>query len=276
MAVGTLQSCAMHVRSNDIELFYETMGDGPPIVFLHPFPANRNFWKFVAAALSPRYRVVLPDLRAHGESGVGEGVATIRKHAEDIARLCDELKIGCATFVGCSIGGYILFEYWRRFRDRVTALALWDTKAVADSPEARAARLQSAEQVLERGAEQFVDGMLEKVLGESTRRNRLDIVADARRMMIKMSKEGIAAAQRGMAEREDSVPTLATISVPTLVVAGDEDTATPVAEAQLLHRSIRGSEFRTVPRAGHFAAFERPEDAIGILREFLGKVPHRV
>jgi 3-oxoadipate enol-lactonase len=266
----------MLVRSNDIELFYETVGDGPSIVFLHPFPANHDFWKPVADALSTRYRIVLPDLRAHGESGVGEGVATMRKHAEDIARLCDELKIGCATFVGCSIGGYILFEYWRRFRERVTALALWDTKATADTSEARAARLQSAEQVMERGPEQFVDSMLEKLLGESTRRNRPDIVTDARRMMLKSSKEGIAAALRGMAEREDSATTLATISVPTLVVIGEEDTATPMAEAQALHRGIRGSEFRIVPKAGHYAAFERPEDASGVMREFLAKVQHRV
>jgi 3-oxoadipate enol-lactonase len=266
----------MQVCSNDIELFYETVGDGPPIVFLHPFPANHNFWKPGADALATRYRIVLPDLRAHGESGVGEGVATMRKHADDIARLCDEMKIGRATFVGCSIGGYILFEFWRRFRERVTGLALFDTKATADTPDARAARLQSAEQVLERGTEQFVDGILEKLLGESTRRNRPDIVSDARRMMLQTSREGIAAAQRGMAEREDSAATLGTIAVPTLVVVGEEDTATPMAEAQAMHQAIRGSELRTIRRAGHYAAFERPEDATGILREFLGKVQHRV
>lgn len=266
----------MRVRSDDIELFYETVGDGPPIVFLHPFPANHNFWKPVADALSTRYRTVMPDLRAHGESGVGEGVATMRKHAEDIARLCDELKIGRATCVGCSIGGYILFEFWRRFRERVTALALWDTKATADTPEAKSARLQSAEQVLERGTEQFVDGMMEKLLGESTRRNRPDIVAGARRMMMRSSKEGIASAQRGMAEREDSVATLATIAVPTLIVIGEEDTATPMAEAQLMHKGIGGSEFRSVQKGGHYAAFERPEDASEIMREFLAKVQHRV
>src|SRR4051812_18294471 len=100
----------MLVRSNDIEMFYETVGDGPPIVFLHPFPANHNFWKPVADALSTGYCVIMPDLRAHGESGVGEGVATMRKHADDVAALLDFLDIGQAIFVGCSIGGYILFE----------------------------------------------------------------------------------------------------------------------------------------------------------------------
>jgi 3-oxoadipate enol-lactonase len=264
----------MLVRNDDIELFYETMGVGPPIVFLHPFPANHNFWKPVADALSTRYRIVLPDLRAHGESGVGEGVATMRRHADDIAALLDFLDIGQAIFVGCSIGGYILFEFWRRYRENVKALVLWDTKATADTPEARAGRLQSAEQVLQRGTEQFVDGMLEKLLGESTRRNRPDIVAEARRMMLRSSKEGIASALRGMAEREDSVATLATISVPTLVVIGEEDVATPMAEAQLIHRSIRGSEIRIVPKTGHYAAFERPEDASEIMREFLGRLKH--
>lgn len=266
----------MQVRSDDIELFYETVGDGPPVVFLHPFPANHNFWKPIADALSTRYRIVLPDLRAHGNSGVGEGVATMHKHALDVARLCDELKIGPATFVGCSIGGYILFEFWRRFRERVNALALCDTKASEDTPEARSMRLQSAEQVMERGTEKFVDGMLEKLLGESTRRNRPDIANEARRMMLKTSKEGIAAAQRGMAERPDAAPMLPTILVPTLVIAGEEDTAVPMGEIQSLHRGIPGSELLTVPRAGHYAPFERPEDVTEMLREFLGRVPHRV
>lgn len=238
---------------------------------LHPFPANHQFWMPVADALATQYRLVLPDLRCHGESSLGEGVATMEKHADDVLRVCDELEIGRAMFVGCSIGGYILFELWRRQRERVSALVLSNTKAPADTNEARAGRLQSAQDVLERGPEQFIDSMIPKLLAETTRTNRPDVVERARRMMMRSSAEGISRAQKGMAERPDSIPTLATINVPTLVIGGDEDVATPVAEAERMHKGIRGSELNVVRKAGHYAAFEQPEAVQAVLREFLGK-----
>jgi 3-oxoadipate enol-lactonase len=264
----------MKLRSDDIELSYETVGKGAPAVFLHPFPTNHEFWTPICDSLSTRYTLVLPDLRGHGDSGVGDGPATMEQHAEDIRRLLDELNIGKCTFLGCSIGGYILFEFWRRHRERVNALVFMNTKASADSVEARATRLLAAESVHERGPEQFIDSMLPKLMGESTHRNRPDIVADARRIMMKSSSRGIAEVQRGMAERPDSIPTLSTIGVPTLVIAGEEDVLIPLRELDMIHRGIRGSELRTVAKAGHFAAFERPQDVSGLLREFLGRIPH--
>ena len=81
----------------------------------------------------------------------------MRKHASDLARVLDAVGIGKAAFVGCSIGGYILFEFWRRFRARVTALALCDTRPQADNAEARANRLKAADTVLEQGTEPFIE-----------------------------------------------------------------------------------------------------------------------
>jgi 3-oxoadipate enol-lactonase len=109
----------------------------------------------VAHGLSTRFRVILPDLRGHGDSGVGEGPATMEKHAADLARVMDDAEIGRAPLIGVSIGGYVLFEFWRRHRGRVAALGLFNTKAPPTPPEARAARLQAANDVLERGTEIF-------------------------------------------------------------------------------------------------------------------------
>ncbi|HTV55232.1 MAG TPA: alpha/beta hydrolase, partial [Terriglobia bacterium] len=143
------------IRSGDAEIVYRLMGEGPPIILLHPFPANHEFWLPVAEALSSRYRMVLPDLRGHGDSEAGEGDATIQKHAEDISRVMDHAAIGRAPMCGVSIGGYVLFEFWRRNRGRVARLGLINTKAAADSMEGRAARIQTANDVLERGTEAF-------------------------------------------------------------------------------------------------------------------------
>jgi 3-oxoadipate enol-lactonase len=259
-------------RSDDTEIVYELWGDGPPVVLLHPFPGHHEFWKPLEPALSSRYRLIVPDLRGHGDSGVGDGPASMEKHARDLARLLDAAGVGKAVFVGVSIGGYILFEFWRQFRARVTALVLCDTKASADSAQARLNRLKVATDVLEQGTGLFIESMLPKLLGHTTFSTRPDLVDGARRMMRKMSPEDISLVQRGMAERSDSVADLGTINVPTLIVIGEEDELTPVADGELMRQYIAGSRLKVVPKAGHWAPWGQP-DAVGqLLRQFLDSV----
>lgn len=260
------------IKSDDAEIFYWTLGDGPPVVLLHPFPVHHEFWMPVAEPLSTRYRLILPDLRGHGESGAGEGPATMQKHAADLARVMDDTDVGRAPIIGVSIGGYVIFEFWRKYRERVAALGLCNTKAPADGPEARASRLQAAADVLERGTEQFVESMTEKVFGNSTRENRPDLVERALHMMRKISPDDVAQVQRGMAERPDSMETLKTIDVPTLIITGDEDLITGVNEAELMRQRISGSQMRVIPKAGHYAGWEQAGEATRLLRNFLDEI----
>ena len=257
------------IKSGDAEIVYWTLGSGPPVVLLHPFPAHHDFWLPMAESLSARFRVILPDLRGHGESGVGEGPATMEKHAADIARVMDNADVGRAPLIGVSIGGYVLFEFWRSFRGRVAALGLCNTKAPADGPEARAARLEAANDVLQRGTEPFFETMIQRLLGRTTRETRPDLVEGAMRMMRKMSPDDVAQVQRGMAARPDSVETLKTINVSTLIVTGDEDILTGLSDAQLMHRHLPGSQLRVIPKAGHYAPWEQPPEAARLLRQFL-------
>jgi pimeloyl-ACP methyl ester carboxylesterase len=260
------------LRSDDAEIVYWILGDGPPVVLLHPFPAHHEFWLPVAEPLASRFRLILPDLRGHGESGAGEGPATMAKHAADVARVMDDADVGRAPIIGASIGGYLLFEFWRRDRGRVAALGLCNTKAPADNAEARAARLQAANDVVERGIEPFLQSMVPRLFGKTTRDTRPDLVEGALRMMRQMSPEGIAQVQRGMAERPDSTDTLKTINVPTLLVTGDEDMMTGINEADLMRQHIAGSQLRVIPKAGHYSPWEQPEEATRLLRQFLGSL----
>jgi len=260
------------ITSGDADIFYEVLGSGPPVVLLHPFPANHNLWKPAAQALTTRYRVILPDLRGHGESGIGDGPATMEKHAADIARVLDHEEVRRAAFVGVSIGGYALFEFWRKYRARVDALVLCNTKAQADTPEARAVRLQAATFVLERGTELFFGSMIPKLMGKTTRDSRPDLVEGALRMMRTMSPEDVAMVQRGMAERQDSVETLKTINVPSMLVTGDEDILTGVGEAELMRQNISGSEIKLIAKAGHYSPWEQPEEVGKLLRQFLDRL----
>jgi 3-oxoadipate enol-lactonase len=262
----------MYVKSDDAEISYDLLGTGPAIVLLHPFPVNHHFWGPIARELEGRYRILMPDLRGMGASGAGEGPATMEKHAHDIARVCDECGVERAVFVGVSIGGYILFEFWRQFRDRVAGLVFSDTKAAPDTGETRAARLKSADDIERDGIEGFVDGLLPKLLGESTLRNRPDIVAGARSMAMSAAPEGVVHALLGMAARPDSIPTLSTIDVPTLLVFGEEDKMTPAADAAVIRDHVPGSMLHIVPRAGHYAFYEQPEFCMGPLHNFLERL----
>ena len=260
------------VKSGDAEIVYRVLGEGPPVVLLHPFPVNHEFWLPVAQVLAPRYRIILPDLRGHGDSGVGEGPATMAKHASDIARVMDDADIGRAPLIGVSIGGYALFEFWRRNRGRVAALGLFNTKAPADSAEARAGRLRAANDVLESGTEPFFESMIPRLLGKTTREARPDLVEGALRMMRKMSPEDVAQVQGGMAGRPDSMDTLKTINVATLIVTGDEDILTGVNEAELMRQHISGSQLCIIPKAGHYSPWEQPEETGKLLRQFLERL----
>ena len=262
------------VRSGDAQLYYEVAGNGPDVLLLHPFPLNRHFWGSVTPQLSTRYRVILPDLRGHGDSELGEGPVTMQKLADDLFRLCLQERISKAFFVGVSIGGYLLFEFWRRYREQVAALVLANTRPGAEMPEGKANRLRLADRVLHEGSDSFIEEMLSKLLSQTTRTNRPDIADAARRMMQSMSADDIAGVQRGMAERPDSVATLATINVPTLLIAGEEDSI-PLSEFELMRERISGSRLQVISQVGHYAALEKPAEFAALLRTFFDGLVRR-
>jgi pimeloyl-ACP methyl ester carboxylesterase len=193
----------------------------------------------------------------------------MHQHAEDLDRLCRELNIAKAAFAGVSLGGYVLQEFIKSFPQRASALILSDTRANADSPDAKASRFKAIQDVKERGPEAYIRKQSESVLGETTRRNRPDIAEAAIETMRRSTVEGVTALQQGMAERPDYIDSLRAIKVPTLLIFGEEDTATPPDIGHAMQQKISGSVMRVVPRAGHYAAFEQSDEVAGLLREFL-------
>lgn len=259
----------MKLSRDGTEIFYEVRGEGAPLILLHPFPLNHQFWQGCAPLLEHRYRLIIPDLRGHGDSPPGEGAATMEKHARDLLQLCNQEGIGKAVFAGVSIGGYILFEFWRLARERVSALVLANTRATAETPEGRANRQKSIEAVQQRGPVQFIDEMVPRLLARTTLETRQDVVAAARQMMGRMSVQGIVANLQGMMQRPDSIATLKSINVPVLMIGGEEDTGTPLAEAELMKQHLPKARLEVVPKAGHYAALEQPDYTGKLLRGFV-------
>ncbi len=259
----------MRISSGDTEIFYDVLGSGPDVVLLHAFPVNHEMWVPVAQRLASKYRLILLDLRGHGDSGVGAGPASMERHVADVLRVCGAVGAQKAAFAGVSIGGYVLFELWRQHPEHVAALMFCDTRAQADTDQARANRLQSAEQVEQHGPQAYLDSMVPKQLSKHTLAERPEVVAAVRGMMAEMTAAGIAAVQRGMAARPDSRPTLATINVPSLILTGAEDSFVTVADLELMRQGIAGSSSAVLPLAGHLAPLEQPDAAAQVIANFL-------
>src|SRR5437763_10626095 len=207
-----------HVRG--LELAYDAAGAGAPVVLLHGFPFNRSLWREQATALAASYRVVTPDLRGFGASTVVAEPATMESLAEDVAALLDELELKRVTLGGLSMGGYVALAFYRLFPRRVRALVLADTRPQADTAEARANRETLAGRALDEGMQPIADAMLPKLLAPATHKQRPEIVARVREMILQTPTAGAAAALRGMALRRDQTDLLPDILAPTLSLVG--------------------------------------------------------
>ena len=259
--------------------FVET-GSGPPVVFLHPTPLDHDYWGPLIENLGG-IRAIVPDLRGHGASELGTRlpigafsrfpdapVLTMAQLATDVINLLDHLGIAEATFAGCSIGGYVLLEVWRRIPERMQGLIFVCSKPQPDTPAGLDKRAATIEQIRDKGTAKLFDGMSQNLVGASARERNPKIVAEVRRRMT-LTPEATIAVQAGLGARPDSVPNVATIQVPILAIAGGEDLAVTAAEMKAFHKAPGGCEYHLLPDAGHFAAYEQPTKVASLLAEWL-------
>jgi pimeloyl-ACP methyl ester carboxylesterase len=259
---------------NGIRLAYSDTGTGSPVALLvHGFPLNRSMWdpqigRLRAAGL----RVIAPDLRAFGASEAGPpGPLTMDQHADDLAALLDGLSISePIIFVGLSMGGYVGFAFWRRHPDRERAMALLDTRASPDAPEAAAQRERLAAAVEATGSPRpVIDAMMPRMFSPHLRPHSVTEQL-VRGMMASSSTRAVADGARGLALRPSSFTTLETICVPTLVMVGEFDALTPPADSEAIAQGISGARLVRIDEAGHMSNMENPEAVNDALLGFLG------
>ena len=257
----------MHTATiDDIHLAYHDQGQGRTVLFIHAFPLNSSMWQPQIDALSDQFRLIAPDLRGFGQSELGTPPVSLERYSDDLAVLLDTLQIDKATLVGLSMGGYIAFAMLERFRDRIEALVLADTRAGADSDEAREGRFKNAQLAESKGTLAVGEPMLAKLLASGAPDSLRSRVLE---MMRANQGDGVAAALRSMAARPDSTALLETITVPTLVIVGSEDAITPSKEAHTIHAGIKDSQLLELPGTGHLSNLEAPDAFTAALRSFL-------
>lgn len=238
--------------------FYTDEGSGLPLLLIHAFPLNASMWQTQRRDLSGRFRVISFTLPGFGRGGPFIPGTGIDDCADMAAALLDELHVGRAVIAGCSMGGYIALDLYRRHRDRVRGLILTNTRADADTPEAAANRCVQAEVVRGGGLEEFLAGMRGKLVGESTRGTAPDVLDLVDSILATATPEGTAGMLEAMARREDSSALLAGADVPVCIIAGAEDTLIPPAIAGHMHALHPAAELHVLPGSGHLSCIERP------------------
>lgn len=262
----------MKARIRGAELAYDVRGSGPAVLLLHAFPLGLAQWDDQARALATGFQVVRFDARGFGGSPPGDGLLSMERIADDAAGLLDHLQIAAATVCGLSMGGYAALAFARNHASRLRGLVFADTKAAADSDQARRLRAEQADQVRKEGTSAIAEAVIPKLLGQTSHEQRPQVVARVRDLILANPPRGITDALAGLAARADSTPSLREIRVPTLVVCGEEDVITPPADAEALHAGIKGSRLELIPKAGHLANMEAPDAFNRALEAFLRQV----
>lgn len=243
----------------DISLNVTERGAGVPLLLVHGFPLDHTMWSAQIDALSRQNRVIAPDLRGFGNSDVTPGTVTMAQYADDLAQLLDAMQVRePVVFCGLSMGGYVAWQFWARHRQRLAKLILCDTRAVADTAEGAAARLQTAEKVLAEGPQVVAESMLPKLFAPESVEQQKPFVEATRGVMLKTHPDGMAAALRGMAERPDFTSRLPQIDVPTLVLCGQHDPISTPQEMEQIAAAIPGATFVEIAGAGHMSPLEQP------------------
>jgi pimeloyl-ACP methyl ester carboxylesterase len=265
-------------RSDGATLAFSESGAGLPVVFLHPTPLDGDYWRPLINELAG-VRALVPDLRGHGGSELGvlpvggfalvsdAPVLSMARLAADVLALLDHLEVPAALFAGCSIGGYVLLELWRQAPERVRGLAFVCSKPQPDAAANLSRRAATIAQA-RAGNSALLDCMAQNLIGATARARHPEIVAELRARMT-LTPEAFVAVQAGLATRPDSVPTVATITAPILAITGGEDTGIAPAEMEAFCAAPGGCEFHLLPDAGHFAAYEQPQEVATLLSAWL-------
>src|SRR5262245_38906506 len=258
------------IKVHEIDLHYVERGRGTPLLFVHGFPLDHTMWQGQLDGLADRCRVIAPDLRGFGQSGVTAGLATMPRMADDLAQLLDGLTIKePIVLCGLSMGGYVAWQFGLRFRERLAKLILCDTRAVGDTPEAAANRIGLAERVQKEGPSVVAESMLPKLFAPATLEAKAPCVDATRQVMLRTNPKGIAAASRGMAQRPDVTPWLSKFDMPALVLCGQHDAISKSDEMRGFAEQMPNARYVEIAGAGHMAPLEKPREVNAAIREFL-------
>jgi len=255
---------------NNFYLSYDDVGEGSiPIIFLHGYPFDKTMWQPQLDFLKPYYRLISCDIRGFGKSKDEESTLSIDLFGEDLIAFMDKLNIDQAIICGLSMGGYIALNVLKRFPDRFSALILCDTQCIADTAEVKAKRYKIIDEIAVDGVTNFNEGFIKSVFHKDSLSSKKDLVEKLRSVVFSNSQHIVTMGLTALAERSETCSALNEISIPTLIICGNEDKVTPLAQSEFLNATIKGSVLHVIDNAGHVSNLEQPDEFNKHLLAFL-------
>jgi 3-oxoadipate enol-lactonase len=247
-------------------LFYKDIGQGKPLICLHAYALDHSTWLSVADRLKGRVRMILPDLRGHGCSPAPTEKYSMRSMAEDILRIMDKLVLDQAALAGNSMGGYVAMAFAEHFSHRLAGLALVASHVYADTPDKKAARLEDIQKMKSMPSAQVLSGMAEKLSLKA------HVVEYCRSLIQTADPIGMMGVLGGMASRSDTAHVLSALSVPAVIISGQEDQFIPLDISRKMVQLMKHPCLVEIPKAGHLPMMDSPETTANALREFVNQI----
>src|SRR4030081_1075194 len=253
-----------NINRDGVKIYYEVRGDGPPLLLTHGYSSTSAMWQGHVRALSKHHKLVLWDMRGHGQSDYPDNPAAYSEAltVADMAALLDEIGADSAVVGGLSLGGYMSLAFYREHPQRVRALLIIDTGPGFKKDEAREAWNKRAHETGDRFEREGLAGL------QSLTRERASVShRDA---------TGLARAARGMLTQRDArvIESLPDINVPALVVVGADDTPF-LAASDYMAAKIPGAAKVVIPGGGHAVNIDQPQAFIDAVLPFLGGLDAR-
>jgi pimeloyl-ACP methyl ester carboxylesterase len=229
-------------------------------------------WNLQVEPLKDNYRLIMYDIRGHGNSDAGNEDFSIDLFANDLIGLMDALKIDKAILCGLSMGGYIALNATIKYPERFVALVLSDTQCIADTPEAKEKRMKAIESIRKTGVEKYAGESIKNLFAPESFRLRKAEIAVVREMIVKTSEQTLCNTLNALSVRKETCSNLTDIKIPVLIMAGKEDKITPPAAAQFMFGKIKGSLLYIIDHAGHLSNIENPGEFNNQLKKFIAAV----
>jgi pimeloyl-ACP methyl ester carboxylesterase len=257
---------------NGCKLNYLDSGKGIPLVLLHAFPLTSRMWEPQIEGLADQFRIIAPDLRGFGETSGFSGPPSVGQMADDVNLLLDAMGITEPVVLGgLSMGGYVALAFARSYPQRLRGLLLAVTRAEPDTNEGKAGRDKMIAFTRQHTAADVIDSMLSKMLSATASGQTPQVAQTIRQLAAVQSTSAIVGALEALRDRPDARPGLATISVPTLVIVGEDDVLTPPEMSETLAAGIRSAKLVTLAAAGHMSNLEQPAAFNAAVREHFGR-----
>ena len=248
---------------NGIDLAYLRRGEGKPLTLLHGYPLDHHIWDLVVQLLEDKFDLIIPDLRGFGESSTVETLYTMDDYASDLLGLLDHLEVKQTALAGHSMGGYVALAFANKYTDRVTGLGMISSQALADSPERKKGRYNTANDIANNGIQNIIETMTPKFTpNEEIRQIARDVIA-------RQQPVALIGALKAMAERRDSSSLFSQVKFPVVIVHGDADELIPVERAKEMMTILPSAYFLELEAVGHLPMIEAPQDTASTLLKLL-------